>query len=130
MAAGLSIIFGLMNVLNLAHGSFYMVGAYIAYTVVGATGSFWVALAVAPLVLAVIGAGLELVFFRRLYGRGHLAQVLLTFGFTLVFVDLIRSQFGPTTRSIPPPPGLGGAGLPLRDGTDAPRRSSRRPFLS
>ena len=98
-----------MNVLNLAHGSFYMVGAYIAYTVVGATGSFWVALAVAPLVLAVIGAGLELVFFRRLYGRGHLAQVLLTFGFTLVFVDLIRSQFGPTTRSIPPPPGLGGA---------------------
>jgi branched-chain amino acid transport system permease protein len=50
-----------------------------------------------------------MVFFRRLYGRGHLAQVLLTFGFTLVFVDLIRAQFGPTTRYIPPPPGLGGA---------------------
>lgn len=109
LAAGLSIIFGLMNVLNLAHGSFYMVGAYIAYTVVSATNNFWLALVVAPLVLALIGAALELVFFRRLYGRGHLAQVLLTFGFTLVFVDLIRSQFGPTTRSIPAPAGLGGA---------------------
>ncbi|TMF18505.1 MAG: branched-chain amino acid ABC transporter permease [Chloroflexi bacterium] len=109
LAAGLSIIFGLMNVLNLAHGSFYMVGAYIAYSVVVATNSFWLALVVAPLLLAVIGAALELVFFRRVYGRGHLAQVLLTFGFTLVFVDLIRSQFGPTTRSIPPPSGLEGA---------------------
>jgi len=109
LAAGLSIIFGLMNVLNLAHGSFYMVGAYIAYSVVVATKSFWLALVVAPLLLAAIGAALELVFFRRVYGRGHLAQVLLTFGFTLVFVDLIRSQFGPTTRSIPPPSGLEGA---------------------
>ncbi|TME22597.1 MAG: branched-chain amino acid ABC transporter permease, partial [Chloroflexi bacterium] len=109
LAAGLSIIFGLMNVLNLAHGSFYMVGAYIAYSVVVATKSFWLALVVAPVLLAVIGAALELVFFRRVYGRGHLAQVLLTFGFTLVFVDLIRSQFGPTTRSIPPPSGLEGA---------------------
>src|SRR2546425_8630320 len=109
LAAGLSIIFGLMNVLNLAHGSFYMVGAYVAYSVVVATNSFWLALVVAPLFLAMVGAALELVFFRRVYGRGHLAQVLLTFGFTLVFVDLIRAQFGPTTRSIPPPPGLGGA---------------------
>jgi branched-chain amino acid transport system permease protein len=98
-----------MNVLNLAHGSFYMVGAYVAYSVVKATNNFWLALVVAPILLALLGAALEMVFFRRLYGRGHLAQVLLTFGFTLVFVDLIRAQFGPTTRSIPPPPGLGGA---------------------
>ena len=98
-----------MDVLNLAHGSFYMIGAYVAYTVVVATNNFWLAFLVAPLLLAVIGAGLEVVFFRRLYRHGHLAQVLLTFGFTLVFVDLIRSQFGPTTRSIAPPPGLGGA---------------------
>src|SRR5258708_13110358 len=98
-----------MNVLNLAHGSFYMVGAYIAYSVVVATNNFWLGLVVAPVLLAMLGAALEIVFFRRLYGRGQLAQVLLTFGFTLVFVDLIRAQFGPTTRSIPPPPGLGGA---------------------
>ena len=109
LAAGLSIIFGLMNVLNLAHGSFYMIGAYTAYSVVTVTHTFWLALLVAPLLLAVLGAALELVFFRRLYRHGHLTQVLLTFGFTLVFVDLIRSRFGPTTRSIPPPPGLGGA---------------------
>lgn len=98
-----------MNVLNLAHGSFYMVGAYVAYSVVLATNSFWLALVVAPVLLAALGAALEVVFFRRLYSRGHLPQVLLTFGFTLAFVDLIRAQFGPTTRSIPPPPGLGGA---------------------
>lgn len=98
-----------MDVLNLAHGSFYMVGAYLAYSLVAATGSFWLALLIAPLALALLGAALEVVFFRRLYRYGHLAQVLLTFGFTLVFVDLIRAQFGPTTRSIAPPPGLGGA---------------------
>ena len=98
-----------MDVLNLAHGSFYMVGAYIAYSVVVATNNFWLAIVVAPLLLAMLGAALEVVFFRRLYRHGHLAQVLLTFGFTLVFVDLVRAQFGPTTRSIPPPPGLGGA---------------------
>ena len=109
LAAGLSIIFGVMDVLNLAHGSFYMVGAYIAYSVVVATNSFWLAFLVAPLLLALLGAALEVVFFRRLYRYGHLAQVLLTFGFTLVFVDLVRARFGPTTRSIPPPPGLDGA---------------------
>lgn len=98
-----------MDVLNLAHGSFYMVGAYIAYTVVTMTGSFWLALIVAPLLLALAGIAMELVFFRRLYRRGHLLQVLLTFGFTLVFVDLIRARYGPTTRSIPIPAGLGGA---------------------
>ena len=98
-----------MDVLNLAHGSFFMVGAYVAYTVVTATGSFWLALVIAPLVLAALGIGLEVVFFRRLYRRGHLVQVLLTFGFTLVFVDLIRARYGPTTRSIPIPSGLGGA---------------------
>jgi branched-subunit amino acid ABC-type transport system permease component len=109
LAAGLSIIFGLMDVLNLAHGSFYMVGAYAAWSVVRATGSFWLALVVGPLLLGAIGVLLEVVFFRRLYRHGHLAQVLLTFGFTLVFVDLVRAGYGPTTRSIPPPPGLGGA---------------------
>ena len=98
-----------MDVLNLAHGSFYMIGAYTAYTVVTATHNFWLALLVAPALLAAIGGLLELVFFRRLYRHGHLTQVLMTFGFTLVFVDLIRSRFGPTTRSIPPPPGLDGA---------------------
>jgi branched-subunit amino acid ABC-type transport system permease component len=108
LAAGLSVIFGLMDVLNLAHGSFYMLGAYAGVSVLQATGSFWLALLIAPLCLAVIGALMETVLFRRVYGQGHLSQVLLTFGFTLIFVDLVRWGYGPETRSIPAPSALGG----------------------
>jgi len=98
------VIFGLMDVLNLAHGSFYMLGAYVGLTVLGVTGNFWLALIAAPVALCVIGALIEVVFFRRIYREGHLMQVLLTFGFTLVFVDLIRWRFGPQTHSLPTPP--------------------------
>jgi branched-subunit amino acid ABC-type transport system permease component len=108
LAAGLSVIFGLMDVLNLAHGSFYMLGAYAGVSVLQATGSFWLALLIAPLCLAAIGALMETVLFRRVYGQGHLSQVLLTFGFTLIFVDLVRWGYGPETRSIPAPSALGG----------------------
>jgi branched-subunit amino acid ABC-type transport system permease component len=98
-----------MDVLNLAHGSFYMLGAYVGFTVLDLTHNYWLALLAAPIALAVIGALMEMVFFRRLYRRGHLMQVLLTFGFTLVFVDLVRWRYGPQSHSIPTPPGLGGA---------------------
>jgi branched-subunit amino acid ABC-type transport system permease component len=108
LAAGLSVIFGLMDVLNLAHGSFYMLGAYAGVSVLQATGSFWLALLIAPICLAVIGALMETVLFRRVYGQGHLSQVLLTFGFTLIFVDLVRWGYGPETRSIAAPSALGG----------------------
>ena len=97
-----------MDVLNLAHGSFYMLGAYAGVVVLGLVGSFWVALLVAPLLLALLGAGLEVLFFRRLYRRGHLMQVLLTFGFSLVLVDLVRWRFGPQNQPFPVPPQLGG----------------------
>src|SRR5439155_208326 len=103
------VIIELMDVLNLAHGSFYMLGAYVGLTVLGVTGNFWLALIAAPVALCVIGALIEVVFFRRIYREGHLMQVLLTFGFTLVFVDLIRWRFGPQTHSLPTPPGLEGA---------------------
>lgn len=112
LAAGLSVIFGLMDVLNLAHGSFYMFGAYSALVVLQVTGSFWLALVLAPLLLALIGAAMEVLFFRRLYRRGHLLQVLLTFGFSLVFVDLVRWRFGPQTQHFPTPTGLAGV-IPL-----------------
>jgi branched-subunit amino acid ABC-type transport system permease component len=102
------VIFGLMDVLNLAHGSFYMLGAYAGVSVLQATGSFWLALLIAPICLAVIGALMETVLFRRVYGQGHLSQVLLTFGFTLIFVDLVRWGYGPETRSIAAPSALGG----------------------
>jgi branched-subunit amino acid ABC-type transport system permease component len=103
------VIFGLMDVLNLAHGSFYMLGAYVGLTVLGLTNNFWLALIAAPIVLAIIGGSVEVIFFRPIYRRGHLMQVLLTFGLTLVFVDLIRWRFGPQTHSLPTPPGLDGA---------------------
>jgi len=98
-----------MDVLNLAHGSFYMLGAYTGVTMLRLTGSFWLALLVAPLVLAGLGAAMEVAFFRRVQRRGHLLQVLLTFGFSLVFVDLVRWRFGPQNQAFPPPAQLQGA---------------------
>ncbi len=109
LAAGLSLIFGMMDVVNLAHGAFYMLGAYVALSVTRVTGSFWVALVVAPLVLAVVGLVIEPVLLRRLRGR-HLDQVLVTIGLSLVIVDFIRLRddwgWGATVRALPLPAGL------------------------
>ena len=85
MAAGLSLIFGLMNVVSLAHGSFFMLGAFLGLSIFKITGSFWLALLLAPIPVIVLGILVELLFLRRLYRRGHMDQVLLTFGFTFVF---------------------------------------------
>lgn len=103
VAAGLSVIFGLMNVANLAHGTFYMIGGYIGYSVVGYTGNFWLSLIVAPIVVGAIGCGLELTTLRPLYKRGHLSQVLLTFGFVFIGLDLVKWIWGADIRSIDPP---------------------------
>ena len=109
LAAGLSLIFGMMDVVNLAHGAFYMLGAYVALSVTRVTGSFWVALVVAPLVLAVVGLVIEPVLLRRLRGR-HLDQVLVTIGLSLVIADFIRLRddwgWGATVRALPLPAGL------------------------
>ncbi|HEX9462897.1 MAG TPA: branched-chain amino acid ABC transporter permease [Alphaproteobacteria bacterium] len=109
MSAGLSLIFGLMNVVNISHGSFFMLGAFVAVAVAQATGSFWVALAVAWIPAVALGAVVERVFLRTLYARGHLDQVLLTFGFTFVFTDLVRWIWGPDFRSLDVPAALQGA---------------------
>jgi branched-subunit amino acid ABC-type transport system permease component len=108
VAAGLSLIFGLMNVVSLAHGSFFMLGAFVGLTIQQVTGSFWLALLLAPLPAAVLGIGMEMLFIRRLYARGHLDQVLLTFGFMFIFLDLVKWIWGATIRSLPPPPSLSG----------------------
>lgn len=105
LAAGLSLIFGMMDVVNLAHGAFYMLGAYITLTVVQGTGQFWPALVLAPLPIGVLGLIIEPVFLRRLRGR-HLEQVLLTIGISLVIADLIGLTWGREIRSIPAPAGL------------------------
>jgi len=108
LASGLSLVFGMMDVVNLAHGAFYMLGAYVALSVVQATGSFWVAMVAAPLALALLGLVLEPLLLRRLRGR-HLDQVLLTIGVSLVIVDLIGLVWGREVRSLSAPPGLDGS---------------------
>jgi branched-chain amino acid transport system permease protein len=108
LAAGLSLVFGMMDVVNLAHGAFYMLGAYIALSVVQLTGSFWIAMVVAPAALAVVGLVIEPLLLRRLRGR-HLDQVLLTIGVSLVIVDLIGQLWGREVRSLSAPPGLAGS---------------------
>lgn len=108
LAAGLSLIFGMMDVVNLAHGAFYMLGAYIALQIVERTGLFWPALLVAPLVLAAIGLAIEPALLRRLRGR-HLDQVLLTIGLALVIADLIGLFWGREIRTLGFPPGLDGS---------------------
>ncbi|HET8568155.1 MAG TPA: branched-chain amino acid ABC transporter permease [Candidatus Limnocylindria bacterium] len=108
LAAGLSLVFGMMDVVNLAHGAFYMLGAYLALTVTQRTGSLWLALLLVPLALAVVGFVIEPLLLRRLRGR-HLDQVLLTIGVSLVIVDLIALVWGREVRSLPFPPGLDGS---------------------
>jgi branched-chain amino acid transport system permease protein len=106
MAAGLSLIFGLMNVVSLAHGSFFMLGAFFGLSIFKYTGSFWLALALAPLPVTALGVLMELLFMRPLYRRGHLDQVLLTFGFTFVFFDLVQMTWGRVIEQLPAPASL------------------------
>jgi len=108
LASGLSLVFGMMDVVNLAHGAFYMLGAYVALSVVQLTGSFWIAMLVAPLALALLGLVIEPLLLRRLRGR-HLDQVLLTIGLSLVIVDVIGQLWGREVRSLSAPPGLDGS---------------------
>jgi branched-chain amino acid transport system permease protein len=108
IAAGLSLIFGLMNVVSLAHGSFFMLGAFVGYAIFRATDNFWLAVVATPVPVTMIGIAMEMLFLRPLYRRGHLDQVLLTFGFTFIGLDLVQSVWGRDIFSIPVPPGLQG----------------------
>jgi branched-subunit amino acid ABC-type transport system permease component len=108
LASGLSLVFGMMDVVNLAHGAFYMLGAYVALSVVQLTGSFWLAMLAAPLGLALLGLAIEPLLLRRLRGR-HLDQVLLTIGVSLVIVDVIGQLWGREVRSLSAPLGLDGS---------------------
>ncbi len=88
VASGLTLIFGIMGIINLAHGSFYMIGAYMAFTLATLTGSLWVAIIVGVVLSVILGIVLEWALFSRLYGRDHLEQVLLSYGLILVFEEL------------------------------------------
>ena len=103
MSAGLTLVFGIMNLINLAHGSLYMAGAFFAATFFKVTGSFVLALALAIPATAVLGIIVEIVVLRRFYARSHLDQVLVTFGLILVFNDLVRMGWGvvPVPMAVP-----------------------------
>ena len=104
VAIGLSLIFGVLDVLNFAHGVLYAIGAYVGIvTVNSAVGNFWVGVVLAAVVVALVGVFIEAGFIRRIYDRGHLDQLLLTFAFVLIIEDAIRFVFGSGTRVIQPP---------------------------
>jgi branched-chain amino acid transport system permease protein len=103
VASGLTLIFGIMDVVNFAHGELFMLGAYFGVLVLASTGSFWLALIIASLVVAILGAGLQIVTLRPLLGRDPLNTILATFGISLVLQNYALWQFGPTSRKINEP---------------------------
>ncbi|MBI1846600.1 MAG: branched-chain amino acid ABC transporter permease [Candidatus Rokubacteria bacterium] len=103
LSVGLTLIFGMLDVVNLAHGSFYMLGAFAGLGLIAATGSFWAALVLAPVVVGVVGALVERTCLRPLYRRAVLDQVLLTFGLIYLFEDVVKWIWGGRIRSIPGP---------------------------
>jgi branched-chain amino acid transport system permease protein len=104
LAAGLTLVFGIMDLVNLAHGSLYMLGAYFAATFALVTGSFVAAIVLAIVASLVAGMVLEVVAIRRLYGRDHLNHVLGTFGLILFFNELVRLIWGPAGMTLALPP--------------------------
>jgi branched-chain amino acid transport system permease protein len=109
MAAGLTLVFGIMNMINLAHGSLYMAGAFIAAALIPWTGSFVLAVLIAVPLTGLLGAVLEVGLLRRFYARTHLDQVLVTFGLILVLNEITRLIWGPVPVPMPLPAFLSGS---------------------
>lgn len=116
VSSGLTLVFGVMRIINFAHGSIYMAAAFVA----GALGQvlletrigFWAALVIVPILMAIIGSLIEIVLFRRIYSKEILLQLLLTYGLTLIFFDIVRSLFGSYIASLPQPEFLTSAAPP------------------
>lgn len=109
VSVGLTLVFGMLGVVNFAHGTLYMFGAYLGYTVAVNTGSFLLALVIAPLGVALIGVVIELLALRPLYGKSPLFQILLTFGISLILSELIRVFWGGLAKLPDVPGALGGS---------------------
>src|SRR5580765_2856407 len=103
VASGLTLIFGIMDVVNFAHGELFMLGAYVGVTTMVATGNFWIALLVATVVIALLGAVIQITTLRPLLGRDPLTTILATFGLSLVLQNYALWQFGPVARKIQEP---------------------------
>jgi len=109
LAIGLSLIFGLMTVVNFSHGALYMLGAYFGYVLLTHTGSFTVALLLAPVLVGALGLLIERLLIRRLYGRGPDDPLLLTFGLSLMLIEAVRIIWGKIGLQMDPPRSLAGA---------------------
>ena len=96
LSSGLTLIFSMMGVLNFAHTSFYMLGAYVAYTLSGIIG-FWPALFIAPLLVGALGAGFERYSLRRVHKFGHVPELLVTFGLSFLILELVQLVWGRST---------------------------------
>ena len=103
VASGLTLIFGIMDVVNFAHGELFMLGAYIGVVVLATTGNFWLALLIATLVVALLGAAIQIATLRPLLGRDPLTTILATFGVSLILQNYALWQFGPVARKIQEP---------------------------
>ena len=112
LSSGLTLIFSMMGVLNFAHASFYMVGAYVAYTVARIVG-FWPGLIIAPLVVAALGAMFERYCLRRVHKFGHVPELLITFGLSYVILELVQLIWGRTAVEFQPPESLRGPAFTL-----------------
>ena len=119
VASGLTLVFGILGVINLAHGAFYMLGAYLAYWIATYTGSFLLAMVLGVAIAFAVGLVLENVFIRRLYGRDHLVQVLLSFGLILVIDEVREILFGKDVHAVAPPAWLSGS-IQLTDNLSYP----------
>jgi branched-chain amino acid transport system permease protein len=106
VASGLTLIFGIMGIINLAHGSFYMIGAYLAFSLTRQIGNFWLALAAGVVIAVLLGMLLEWLVMRFLYDRDHLYQVLLTYGLILIFEECRSLVWGDDVHGVPVPPAL------------------------
>lgn len=108
LAMGLSIVWGMMDIINFAHGLFFALGAYFAYTLVSLTGNFWLCLIIVPLATGLVGMFLEYTLLRRLYGLNILYQILMTFGIALAGREIIILIYNPIGKSFYPPDILSG----------------------
>jgi branched-chain amino acid transport system permease protein len=109
LSVGLTLIFGMLGVINFAHGALFMLGAYLSFQVTRWTGSFFPALIIVPIIVGVLGAAMEALLIRPLYGRAHVQQLLMTFGVILVVEEAVRLLWGLDYKHLAPPASLSGS---------------------
>ncbi len=109
VASGLTLVFGMMSVLNIAHVSFYMLGAYFSYTMFKVVGNFWLALIVCPILVAFLGILMERFILRRVHAAGHVQEFVITFGILFALSEAIKWVWGSENLSVPVPPALSGS---------------------